>query len=148
MSQEKPKLNEVKKEAYSEEAVADIVRKFQEGSWKKVLNEESVGGNAGANKAAINAYIEKKTGRIIIFGNYQYLPKEVVSNPDYTNAVFVYDFGNLFERLRSGSLDIEPGIFEKVSAPGASEQALENLKEALIRFDREYVEWQLKKGKK
>ncbi len=148
MPQEMPNSNKVEKETYSEEVVRYIVKKFRERSWEKVLMEESIGGNAGSNKAAINAYIEKNTGKIIMFGNFQSLPKEIVSNSDYTSATFLYDYGNFFKIASNENLEVDPAFFEKVSAPGASKQALENLKEALIRFDREYVELQMKKSKK
>lgn len=146
MSQETPNLNKVEKESYSEEVVRDIVKKFQEGSWKEVLMDESIGGNAGPNKAGVNAYIEKKTGRIIMFGNFQNLPKEVVSSPDYINITFIYDFGNTFQRVRNKNLVKDPEFFEKVVALGVEKQALENLKEALIRFNKEYIDAQMDKS--
>lgn len=145
MSVENPNFNQP--EHAAEEAVQDILNKFREGEWRKILMQESIGGNAGFNKAGINAFIEKDTGKIIAFGNIQNLSKEIISNPNYTNVLFTYNFGNSLTNLLK-KFDLKPEFFEKVSAPGASEQALENLKKAVSLFNQEYTEEQKKEFKK
>lgn len=145
MAVEKPKISPlVEREKYAEEIVEDIVEKLRESRWKEVLRRESIGGNAGPNRAAINCFVEKETGRIMMFGNLQDLPKEVTANPNNTEAIFIYNFGNMFQRIRNENLKIEPEFFEKILAPGASRQAKENLQEALNRFQREYSDEQKK----
>lgn len=128
-------------ECAAEEATQEVLNSFREGKWRKVLMQESIGGNAGFNKAGINAFIEKDTEKIIAFGNSQNLSKDITTNPNYTNALFTYNFGNSLTNLLK-KFDLKPEFFEKVSAPGASEQALNNLKEALSLFNQEYAEEQ------
>ena len=131
-------------EQASEQAVQEIINSFREGKWKKILMQESFGGNAGFNKAGINSFIEKDTGKIIAFGNSQNLSKDIITNINYTNALFTYNFGNSLTNLLK-KVDLKPEFFETVSAPGASEQALNNLKEAISRFNEEYIKEQIKK---
>src|SRR3989344_828338 len=124
--------------------IEDIIDKFREGEWKEVLGKESIGGNAGPNRSAVNEFIDRETGRIAIFGNVQDLPEEITSNPDYIEASFIYNYGNSFERIANKNIDIdiEPEFFEKVIAPGASKEALENLRRALVIFGQRYIDSQ------
>ncbi|MFH1727017.1 MAG: hypothetical protein ABIA04_01180 [Pseudomonadota bacterium] len=44
---------------------------------------ESVGGNAGSAREAHNMYIDKRTSLIKAVGNYQHIPKKILSDPNF-----------------------------------------------------------------
>jgi len=47
------------------------------GDFRAVIKAESVGGNAGAGHVAVNGYMDE-SGRIIAFGNLQFMPREIL----------------------------------------------------------------------
>lgn len=76
--------------------ILGIVAQFESEDFRDTWMTESIGGSAGSNKAAINSFVDKETGEIIIFGNIQYTPDHVRYNPCFTEVTFLYDLGNSF----------------------------------------------------
>ena len=66
-----------------------LMRSQEKGGMKYLLMEESIGGNAGHNRAALNFYFCQKTGKIVYFGNIQNVPKEIKNK--YPNGAFVVE---------------------------------------------------------
>jgi len=74
--------------------VEDNVRKMlgnSSGDMRKLLFEESIGGNAGKNCAATNFYYDA-LGRIVYFGNPQDFLREFRNN-GYKKGTFVLKLG-------------------------------------------------------
>ncbi len=68
--------------------------------FRNVLFKESMGGNAGRNRAAVNGLADK-SGRIIIFGNLQNFPQEIQKKyheSEYYQFTILVTFGRGFGR--------------------------------------------------
>ena len=84
-----------------EKQIQTIVEQLEEKGWMKVvLVNESIGGNAGRNRAAINGFARRDTGEIVAWGNLQDIEDDIRNSPDNTSVTFLYDFGASFEAVR------------------------------------------------
>ena len=125
-----------------ENAITDIVNKLCSQEFAQEEISESIGGNAGENRVAVRAWVDKKTGRITKFGAIQYVKKEITSNPNFGEVIFIFNVGR-WHVVRSDSeekfvVDKE-GYFEDVIAASdsnVSETAIGNLREAIRRFNK------------
>lgn len=125
-----------------EQYVSSILFKLDSEEFKKVLFLESVGGNAGRNRAAVNAWVNKETGEIMAIGNFQNFSKnlqeEVVENPKNSDITFLFDFGTTFLKL-AGKLDgpeVKEKIVEISGKNKISETAFTNIQKAVARFNK------------
>lgn len=123
-----------------EKQIQTIVEQLEEKGWMQVLLNESIGGNAGHNRAAINGFARRDTGKIVAWGNIQDIEDGVRNNPDNASVTFLYDFGTSFEAIRRKLLpnEIVPEYFVDVAGSNLSADALANLREAIKRFNSEY----------
>jgi hypothetical protein len=122
-----------------EAAIGSIVQSFRDGQWQVVLNRESVGGNAGSNQAAINAVANRRTGEIRAFGNFRDLDQSVVKDPQNTEVTFIYNAGNVLQRMLGTATTFEPGRFVNIKTGDCSEVGAANLHEAVRRFNEEHA---------
>jgi len=142
MNTEKPEQFDIEEERQ----VESIVSKLKRREWWDVLMNESIGGNAGENRAGINAFADKKTGELIIFGNIQDLPKRITSSPEYEGVTLLYNLGNAFVRALKPDKPLIPAYFEDVFFDkfngGMTDQAKKNLEEAIRRYNEIYKQEQ------
>lgn len=103
------------------------------------LYRESVGGNAGSVQiegvayscAAANFYINKETGKIVIFGNFQSIPERIRDDEQYLPMVF--------------KIAVDPktlGFFKIVATSGykdLSTEATENLRESIRLYNQQFT---------
>lgn len=122
-----------------EAAISSILQSFRDGQWQVVLNRESVGGNAGSNQAAINAIANRRTGEIRAFGNFQNIDPAIVKDPQNTEVTFVYNAGNVLQRMLGTATTFEPARFVKIKTGDCSEAGVANLHEAVRRFNEEHA---------
>ena len=109
---------------------AKILARLEGPEFADVLMLESIGGNAGAGSAGVNAYADRATGDIIQFGNVQDLRPEVTQNPSLTHVTF---------RVRP---EIRPGdpptqiteLFDQYN--GLSPQARQNIDAAVAEYNK------------
>lgn len=129
-----------------EERVRTIIKQLRKKEWMRVLMNESVGGNAERNKAAINGFARRDTGEMVAWGNPQDTEDDIRNNHDNASVTFLYDFGTSFEAVRRKLLSNEfiPEHFVGVAGSNLSANALANLKEAVKRFNLEYEAEQVK----
>ncbi|VVC04782.1 Calcineurin-like phosphoesterase [Candidatus Bilamarchaeum dharawalense] len=80
-------------------------------SFGEVSSSESMGGNAGPMRVAVNGYYDPQTGRIIAFGNIQDIPKSILAK------------GREFTLL----VDMSTGKIDRVITPNASVPELAGL---------------------
>lgn len=73
--------------------ILSIVSQFESQEFCDVWANESIGGNAGSNRAAINSFVDKETGEIIMFGNIQDIPDGIRHNRAFSEVTFLYDLG-------------------------------------------------------
>lgn len=107
-----------------------------------MLNTESVGGNAGRNQIAINAVVSRHTGEVRAFGNPQVISRDILQSPENAEVTFVYEAGNAVQRILGRADTFEPGYFAAVRAGGCSDTVIQNLNEAMERFNTEHKEAQ------
>lgn len=91
-----------------------------------VISEESLGGNAGRNNQAVNAYVDGRTGEIKMFGNPQRIPEKIRKDHRYVEVVFTFS-NNMNDVRGFGFVDVVP------SGPEGelSSEALRNLKDGV-----------------
>ena len=113
-----------------EAAIQQIMAALQSDEFFDVAGEESIGGNAGQGRKAINAFANCETGEIVQFGNPQDIDQEVRDSQHYGIVTFV-------EKLRLTQTD-EPSHIEEVIAREEvfSPTAIANLTEAVTRLKR------------
>ena len=111
-----------------ENVINQIADKLTSPDFSEAWSGESVGGNAGENKVAVIAWVDKKTGKIIKFGVWREINKEIRGNPDLGEVIFLYDVGLLSLQRDK----FKPGHFVDVLNEGAvSEEAMADLKAAI-----------------
>lgn len=108
--------------------IQNIVRALESSEFQRNAMSESMGGNAGEGRLAVNAFADIETGEVILFGNIQDIRKEIRDNPKYAEVTFICALDikqpNLkFVRVISG----DPlGFGRKISG-----NAMANLEEAV-----------------
>ena len=74
------------------------------GGMTCLINQESIGGNAGSEHLAANFFYDRHDGKIIYFGNRPEVPIEIESNPRNVEGSFliltsIRDFRFEIERI-------------------------------------------------
>lgn len=127
--------------------IMKIVAQFESQEFYNVCVNESIGGNAGSNKAAINSFVDKETGEVIMFGNIQNIPDHIRYNSSFTGVTFLYDLGTSFrtfiETITNQVLSM-PQVSERILMPwGGEEFSISVTAEANLRLAIRIVNYHL-----
>jgi hypothetical protein len=87
----------------SHEIQKKIVESLKSEEFRYIQQTESIGGNAGPNRAAVNALVNPETGEIMYVGNEGFDPK---NNPEEkaVRAVFVCDYTEIMQKIQEDNL--------------------------------------------
>jgi len=117
-------LGRVPEDLESERILNRIAHALNSPEATHAFNLDSLGGNTGDGKIAVNAFVDRRTGEIVAFGNPQHAPEKIKRNPDrYGEVTFAY---RAVPDPKNGQAE---GFFDVSSDdPRISAQALHNLK--------------------
>lgn len=123
------------KEVTNDEAVqAKIVEALNSHDFHFALSTESIGGNAGRNRAAINTLVKSESGEIVYIGNETFIPQGE-SPESLSRAIFVCDLSEVVKQIQNeeqsqanGKVHIELIIPDEETI---TDQARLNLQQAL-----------------
>lgn len=110
----------------------EIMASNEKGGMFNVLNNESIGGNAGihGNKypcAGANFSYDKRDGKLIYFGNIQHVPKNIAIK--YSRHCF---------RVAMDIFNSKMHIVDFKAPDEASEKAKKTLEETVKEFNKKY----------
>jgi hypothetical protein len=113
--------------------VEQIAGKLRSKECMEVMMSESMGGNAGHNRLAVNALADCRTGELAAFGNPQTMDRQLRENPRYALVTFLYDMGDVVARFR-GQKGAPEGFVEVRFGQPLAPEAEANLKQAVERL--------------
>lgn len=104
--------------------VHGIVQELHSEEYRKALKAEQDPESDTKKNAIVNAWVDKKTGEIIAFGNYSEVDKKITSDPRYTDISFSHKYEDGYKN------DGRHHEFEPIG-PGLEPKAVSNLDAAV-----------------
>lgn len=121
-----------------QEVIAKIIESLRSQEFHTALSLESIGGNAGPNRAAINALVKSETGEIRYIGNETHIHQQQ-SEENLCRVVFLCDLTEIVKKIQNDEDTPSEGIVNiELVVPGQetlSEQAKINLEQAIAEIN-------------